>query len=253
MKNRCMLCGEIISSKNKVKSHALSKSVYSGNMGIDCGDHIISMYAKDGLVVEGDYGHGETERNILCRKCDSDLSLFESERHRFLQENKNIGLSGNNFKKFLNYDWEKTKLAFLADIFRCSCFKGDYYVGVDIGEWHTARIASMLRGGDAGEVDDYTIWIVKYEADDLCDGAMMCPIRRKFGGLTYYVCLMPAGWMWIIKMDSRSSDMDGMASLSPSGIVVYNGGKFRDSGLFSAMVNVVRRNEEQKNRRTAAF
>ena len=102
MENKCILCGEIISSNNKVKSHALSRSVYSGNMGIERGEHIISMRIKNGLIVEGDYGHGETERNILCRKCDNGLSPFESERYRFLQENKDIIFSKSGFKRFLD-------------------------------------------------------------------------------------------------------------------------------------------------------
>lgn len=235
----CRICGTPITTKNKIASHAISRSIYSDKMELKHGEHLLMLTKQSGTTVEADYGHFQTETGILCKDCDYSLSKYEDERANFMRDNENIAFESSH-KIVPNYNPANIKIAFLADIFRCSCFSLECCKDINIGQKHTDKIAKLLRTKSPGECDDYSIWIFKMtDNDNLMNGAGMYPHRCKFNGLNCYRALYPGGWEWIIKMDSRKNDYDKASSFFGKDIVLLNGKNFKESGLFRDILEIV--------------
>lgn len=237
----CRICGIEITTQNKIASHAISRSTYVDKMKPEHGEHALILTRKDGILTEVDYGHHQTETGVLCKACDYSLSKYEDIRAKFMRNNENISLESSH-KIISGYSPTDIKIAFLADIFRCSCFSLECYKNINIGPKHTARVAELLRLKSSGECDEYSIWLFKMADDDdsdLMDGVGVYPHRCKFNGLNCYRVLYPGGWEWIIKMDSRKNDYDAASSLFGKDVVILNGKQFKSSGLFRDILKII--------------
>ena len=235
----CQICGATITTQNKIASHAISRSIYADKMKLEQGEHPLMLTRKDGATAEADYGHHQTETGVLCKACDYSLSKYEDIRAKFMRDNENISFESSH-KIIPGYSPTDIKIAFLADIFRCSCFSLECCKNINIGPKHTARIAELLELKSSGECDEYSIWLFKMTDDsNLMDGVGMYPHRCKFSGLNCYRALYPGGWEWIIKMDSRKNDYDTASSLFGKDVVILKGKRFKDSGLFRDILKII--------------
>lgn len=153
-----------------------------------------------------------------------------------MRNNENISFNASH-KTISGYNTANIKIAFLADIFRCSCFSLKCCKNINIGPKHTKRISQLLKLKSPGECDEYSIWIFKMTDDsNLMNGIGMFPCKCKFGGLNCYRALYPGGWEWIIKMDSRKNELDKLSSLFKEDIVILNG---KNSNLFRDVLDIV--------------
>ncbi len=235
----CKICGNDIVSSNKIKSHALTNAVYFNNMPLNHGGHLLVLQKKNGRINKADAGKFEKETGILCEKCDKNLKIYEDERTKFIRENTLINFNGQLVKEFTNYDSGKIKLAFLADIFRCSCFKKVIYDGINLGKFYENKIREILFRKDTAN-NEFPIHIIKFkDASGVCKKASMCPYRCKVDGINHYNCLMPNGWMWRIKIDKRISKYDNLTSFKNNHILIYDGGDIQETSLFKDMLKLI--------------
>lgn len=237
----CQICGALITAQNKIASHAISRSIYANKMKLEQGEHLLMLTKKGEATVESDYGHCQTETGVLCKSCDQSLGKYEDERATFMKNNEHIAFESSH-KIIPGYSSANIKIAFLADIFRCSCFSLECCKSINIGPKHTKRIAQLLKSKSPGECDEYSLWVFKMtntDDDNLMDGAGMYPHRCKFNGLNCYRALYPGGWEWILKMDSRKTDLDKASSFYNDKVVILNGKEFRNSNLFNDILQMI--------------
>ena len=77
----CRMCGLVVTSKNRVKSHEISNSVSYRLIKSKVGEYRMGVDGN-ARAFNADQS-GITEKNVFCRKCSESLSAYEDERKVF--------------------------------------------------------------------------------------------------------------------------------------------------------------------------
>lgn len=217
----CPICGVAIHSGNKIKSHGLTDSSYFKALQGNSPERVLGLRCAPGKIFDP-YKYN-TETYVICRKCDQKMGTWEEERERLFSSEKPPELFSNKSILLKGYSASKIKLACISDILRCSLFHTDLYRSVSIGPKHESRLINMVKEGNTGTPEDYTVILGAYN-DPLLSKMSACPIRIRLSGINLYEVMPARGWYWWIKIDSRLDEkLSGYAvDSNPNGITIAN-------------------------------
>lgn len=204
--NYCHLCGTALTKDNEIRSHILTRTTWMSPLLKGTKEKLL------GLSIKGNFDptHNITDNKILCKSCDNNLSIYEQERENLLKE-----ITGSNFEiktgtiQIEGFNATRIKLAFLADLYRCSITDIEIFNRISLGQKHEEKIKNLLLGID--KIEDpsvYSVILAKVKIPIDENGVSMMPIRcsRKVHKLNTYLMILPRGWICIIKIDSQKNE-----------------------------------------------
>ncbi len=205
----CRLCGKPLTSRNRAKAHILTRSTWMAPLSKGTTEKLLGFSRHNTF----DPTHNITDNTILCKPCDNSLALYEQEREELL---KNITLahfkSNTGAVNIKGYDAIKIKLAFLADIYRCSITTINPFTEINIGKKHEELIGKILRGEQKIEKPSmYSVILGKIKYPIAEEGVSMAPMKapHKIHGLNTYSMILPRSWLCMVKIDSQpNKDFD---------------------------------------------
>lgn len=239
----CRLCGKEITGRNSVKSHILTKTSYVKQMPIETNEHLVGTSTKNSNLFNASRS-GITQKGLLCRECDNRLSPNEEERERLLS--CDFDFNNEPIMSLRGFDQSKIKLAFLADIFRCSISDKPLYKDININHEHCEKIKQLLNTNDPGDVDDYSVILRRYSLRNrhLIDECTFLSELFVANGINYYLIVLPRGWEVIIKIDSKPCEILSKFALCANDKVwVANAGDITKSKIFNKLLQIVNNSE----------
>ena len=228
---KCRLCDAPLTASNKRRSHALTKASFFDPPTLKPGEHLLllSPYCPN----EVDAGH-HTWEYALCADCELKLAKWEQERERFLSSADRPTKTPEEqpcvFAEEFNQEY--IVLACLSDLYRCHIFTDSAYSGVNLGEKHSSKIASILNQGKIDNYNSYPIVFRRFNnKNNIADEAFQVPYKVRFENrIVCYEVIAPRGWTWMIKVDSQSSELFEKYALgSSSKIHIFNAGDIQEN------------------------
>jgi len=137
-----------------VNSHIIPKSIcqsVAGTKGM-----IISDKTHDKRSPSGIYDQ------IVCHECEKLFNNWDDAMVKFykrildnLPKNKLLPY----FIEIKNYEYSKIKLFFISLLWRADVCNHIFFEDVDVGEFHRAKLSSMILNKNPGDIDDYTVML----------------------------------------------------------------------------------------------
>ncbi len=230
MKRYCQLCSVELTSKNRRKSHILTKASFFDKQHLKSGEHAILIVGnKNPKII--DPGHHVWEY-LLCSDCEQKVAVWEQERERFLSltPRPTKPPTDERFFEVKGFNKEYIALACLADLFRGSVAHSEAYSKIRLGEKHESRIKEILNDGRVIDFFEYPIVFSRFmKSSDEIDEVIKYPQRVKLphGDHCYniYETIAPDGWVWMIKVDSQKFELMNRCAIgSATAISVLNQG-----------------------------
>ena len=238
----CRLCGEKLTSENKVQSHALTRATFfAPQKEIRPNSNHLEIYSKDKRF--RDAGHYMTEY-AFCKKCETKFSVWEQERNRLFKNSKRpVGtFTEKQYISETGYENEFIRLSFVLDLYRCSVFESEPYSKIFLGDYHSERIKNILLKGCFESTSDYPAILARYNNDyPLVNEISEMPQKmRMVDGVNVYRCFAPNGWTWFVKIDSRRHELFEKTSFVGGEIRILNLGSFKDSEDLMGIYRIVK-------------
>lgn len=242
MPDTCKICGTTLTSKNRRKSHILTRSSYFNQQISRNGEHL--MMLKKGEKIISDAGHYAWEW-LLCGHCESKVGEWEGEREKLFSSDirSKTRPEDQPYLETDQFDQNKIKLACLADIYRCSVTSGLPYKDISLGEKHESNIRKMLASEYADNKEEYPIVLCRFNSEyDKIDRISGPPIKsRGPDGIRIYKTVVPRGWIWTVKIDSRQCEVLEKVSIGSFNqtLTIINYGDARKSNEFRSIYETI--------------
>ena len=234
----CQLCGKLLTSENRAKAHILTRSTWMTPLSKGTTEKLLGFSRHNTF----DPTHNITDNTILCKPCDNSLALYEQEREELLKGITHVQFKSNTGAVSIKgYDAAKIKLAFLADIYRCSITTIEPFAEINIGEKHEGKIRKILRGEQKIEKSSmYSVILGKIKYPITEEGVSMIPMKapRKMYGLNIYSMILPRSWLCMVKIDSQSNDDFDKFSIDsdPQSATLYDFTNDRVTGAITRLI-----------------
>lgn len=193
---------------------------------------------------------GSYDKTILCDQCDNKLGEFDRAAIEFCQRaDLKPHPSGVAFT-LSGVDQEKLKLFAMSYVWRASITSLDEYNSVHLGDKHEAKIAEMLRDGDVGGVDDYSVVISKFnlpEERKAWGMHILNPVNTRLQGINTVDVYLPNLYKWKIKVDNRpfNGNMVSMSLGATDDVIIMDMGDYAESKEFSIMHAAIMKDKER--------
>ncbi len=204
---KCRLC-EV--EKDKLcKAHLIPESFYRfmyPDGKVDSKKPLIKVLSEVPYLVKDNIGI--YDESILCAKCDNYLGQLDEYGKSILLDSNPVLIRNGEIEIFsiLNVDVAKLKLFFLSVLWRCSISKRSEVKHVFVGLKFENQLRDMLLSLNAGDVDDFSIVIHRYNyltAENHFKQLLILPTRFKLEGINYFQVYFSNGYKVLIKVDGR--------------------------------------------------
>lgn len=187
---------------------------------------------------------GSYDKSILCAECDNKLGRYDLAAIDFCKRN-DFKLHPSGVASLLSeVDIVNLKLFAMSYIWRASITNLDEYKTVDLGDKHEHKIASMLRNGDAGSIDDYSVIMARFtlpEERKSWGMHVLNPMANRLDGINVVDVYLPNLYKWIVKVDSRpfSRTMRKMSLGATKEALILDMGRYEESREFAIMHDAI--------------
>jgi hypothetical protein len=196
----CKLCGE---DRPLVRAHIIPESMYP----FDEPREPLLMVPSTPDIYPGRSRRGVYDRELVCGPCEAEFSSWDDYANRLLRkepgERDYTYVDGEpRVYTITTYDYAKLKLFFVSLLWRASESKQSFCEHVSIGPKHTSRLRQMIRNGEPGEPEEYSVFLVRLTHHDDAHKMVMSPQRRRHESVRFWRFQF-AGYMCDIKVDQR--------------------------------------------------
>jgi hypothetical protein len=197
----CKLCGD---DRPLVRAHIIPESMYPFES--ESREPLI-MVPSAPDVHPGRTRRGVYDRELVCGPCEAEFSPWDDYANRLLRkepgEHDYTYVDGEPQVYIIRtYDYAKLKLFFVSLLWRVSESNQSFCEHVSIGPKHTARLRQMIRNGEPGEPEEYSVFLVRLTHHDDAHKTVMSPQLRRHKSVRFWRFQF-AGYMCDIKVDRR--------------------------------------------------
>ncbi|OGL32411.1 hypothetical protein A3E76_02600 [Candidatus Saccharibacteria bacterium RIFCSPHIGHO2_12_FULL_44_22] len=237
----CRLCTVPIDESNRCEAHVLPRGLLKAMSPEEFGTLLIvgTDMGKKKRAPTGSY-----DQDILCRKCDNKLGVYDNYALNFINTSKLVDHPTGVGWTISNVDHKKLKLFCMSYLWRASITERKEFNGVSLGNKHEERIRQLLLAGDAGSPDDYTVTFAKFNSLDDSAAGVLFPALTRIKGLNHYEAYLPKLYKFWVKVDSRTNESFSRVSLGATqDLFVHNKGDFDTSVEKSIMIRAAKNSQ----------
>lgn len=223
----CNLCDVPLTEQNRCSAHIFPRGMLKA-MSPDTFGNLLIVGTNMGRKRRAPAGI--YDQNILCRDCDNRLGEYDdygltfSTSQALVDHPSLVGWSASKV------DQQKLKLFCMSYIWRASITDRPEFKGVALGEKHELALKKMIKDGNAGNVDDFSTIISKFNNNNENYGAILFPAKTRLGSIRYYEGFMPYLYKFWIKIDSQvDQDMRTISLGATDPLFVADKGDFHTS------------------------
>lgn len=195
--NKCKVCGVTITKNNTVKSHILTEKIFITPLTKTTRRKLMGS----GYETQFDPCHEITDNTILCRECDGFLGKYEQERIDLNNLDDETIRFNHGYAILDNFNGNKIKLAYMADILRSSFTNNPIFKNIQLGPYEY-EFKKCLYEAKADSFNAFPTMVGKIHFKEGFIAAMI-PQKVRINHLNYYRSITPNGWVWLIKVDRR--------------------------------------------------
>ena len=193
-----MLCQLCLEDKPLLKkSHIIPNFIYKDLFGIK---HRLVNTNINNLSEKNFIQSGFYDKDILCAKCDNEIigkleryacnHIYKEAPARAKIKREFFQGDGENlsFVRYLNLNYENTKLFFLSILWKAHLSVNSFFEDVDLGKIYSERIRKMILSNDAGNDDEFEVVLITVATDGTRPTkSIIEPRKLRLDGNTCYI------------------------------------------------------------------
>jgi hypothetical protein len=200
---RCRFCNQ--NKPALTKAHIIPRSLFKIVRG--GAKHSTEMRVSKNALNEKYHQAGHYDCNILCQDCERKFSRYDTHGHSvFTNVFKEPTIYRDPYGFECAYllpgvDFPLLKLFLLSVLWRASVSRLFFYQQVRLGEWHEAKIKSLIANGTVEDADDYQ-FVCSHHKDHPYPDMIMPPLSQKIDGINHVHFYLPKV-QFLVKVDKR--------------------------------------------------